>query len=181
MKYRPVIGIPSTLSCSMRPAGEPRAGSRGHEEGTALEQKLGAPVRLPPPPPPAWASSTAACESAPCACTGLLRSAPGAPPVAGRHGVPSHGVSVHSNAVVSTPVVPPQRWRERSHARCLCGRAGGTVAAGWAGCRGRRFLEEWEAVMRCHAVELQVEGHAAFLLSSASGPRQQIRRPRRAR
>jgi len=42
------------------------------------------------------------------------------------------------------------------------------VRAGWGvGCWGRRFLDEWEAVMRCHAVKLQAEGHAAFLLSSA--------------
>ena len=51
-------------------------------------------------------------------------------------------------------------------------RAAGRAGRCWAGCRGRHFLDEWEAVMRCHAIELQAEGHPAFLLSSASGRRE---------
>jgi len=92
--------------------------------------------------------------------------APEAPPVAGRHGVPSHGTSSQSNA--------PRRksiGQGRGGVRRAGCRAGGAVL-GWAGCRGRHFLDEWEAVMRCHAIELQAEGHPAFLLSSASGRRE---------
>jgi hypothetical protein len=72
---RTVIGVPSTPWVA---ACEPRAGERGHQEGTSLEQNLGAPMRH-PPPPPAWAPSIAACdcESAPCACPVPLRALQG--------------------------------------------------------------------------------------------------------
>jgi len=46
------------------PAGEPRAGKRGHEQDTAQEQKLRAPARHPPPPASAPSTAASACTVA---------------------------------------------------------------------------------------------------------------------
>ena len=138
MKYRPprtVIGIPSTpwapCPAARPPAGEPRAGKRGHEADTALEQKPRASARHPPPrrrlrghqAPPPVAFHASAQSNAPHAERGHVH--------AGRSAAAA--VEREVGRAASRSARPGARWPSTRG-----------QGSGWAGslCLGPRFLEE---------------------------------------
>ena len=158
MKYRPprtVIGMaPSApwwpCSAARPPAGERRAGKRGHDEDTAQEQKLRAPARHPPPPASAPSAAASACSvvRAPCRSPALSCARRAAPagvlrPVVmacARSNVPQVGSGrVHDGC---SAVVEGEVGSRTDRGGCV--QVSGCLEGGWG----------W--------------GHGAFLLSSAS-------------
>ena len=174
MGYRPPPGLP--YATATPPAGRRRAESRqasprsgrcsGTEPGSAGEASAAARVgtghQAPPPACPPRCACAVSLRGAPSACWW-----PAATPfrrtarllIVTRRMQERGRVHAGRAAVVEGEV-------GRAAIRSAKGAVAFDVRAGWGvGCWGRRFLDEWEAVMRCHAVELQAEGHTLLSCS----------------